>query len=383
MNDVVTNLPATVHAPSHAGMTFDEMRRLAQSVAKSGLFGIKTEDQALSLMALAQAEGRHPATVARDYHIINGTPSKKAEAMARDFLSSGGKIEWHALDDTVAEATFSHPIGGAVRLRWDQARVVQAQLSGGMHKKYPRQMLRSRLISEGVRTVWPMATSGMYEPGEVTDFSPSRAEPIDVTPKDDIDAFAGETIDAETGEIIDLVVKTMAAVGDAAADNGRDAFLAWWNDPNTKPHWDKLRPSLERWRVIATAADQRGGPAPEESADENPFGLPPSGAAEKAPAATSTESSPGPSDTGDTPAGEPAQPGLALGGDAPTENLIVPYDPQKPAYFARQMKVMIDEYPADFARTARIKLANKASIDKLKAADSAAYDALQLALNVR
>ena len=38
-----------------------------------------------------------------------------------------------------------------------------------MWKKYPRQMLRSRVISEGVRTVFPGATSGLYEVGEVQD----------------------------------------------------------------------------------------------------------------------------------------------------------------------------------------------------------------------
>jgi uncharacterized protein YbbK (DUF523 family) len=38
-----------------------------------------------------------------------------------------------------------------------------------MWKKYPRQMLRSRVVSEGVRTVCPGATSGMYVPEEVQD----------------------------------------------------------------------------------------------------------------------------------------------------------------------------------------------------------------------
>lgn len=374
MNDVVANLPATAESRPAPAMTFAEMHRLAEAVAKSGMFGIKTTDQALSLMALAQAEGKHPATVARDYHMIGSTPSKKAEAMARDFLSSGGKIEWHALDDAVAEATFSHPIGGAVRLRWDQARVQQAGLAGGNHKKYPRQMLRSRLISEGVRTVWPMATSGMYEPGEVTDFSPPRGEPIDVTPKSDLDAFAGgEVIDGSTGEVLDAAQLLLA--GDAAAERGAEGFAAWWNDPNVKPLRSGLREYLERWRVIATATDQRGGPAPEESADEDPFGLPPS-----------TDS---PTDmrepAADTPAGEPAQPGLALDRQSvdQAENLLVPYDPKRPAFFARQVEAMVAEAPADFARRAQIKMANKASIDKLKAADTAAYDALQLALNAR
>lgn len=158
---------------SQGAVTFSEMERLAESIAKSQLFGMKTKEQALALMMVSQAEGRHPALAARDYDIISGRPSKKAEAMLRDFLEASGKVEWHKLDDTVADATFSHPSGGVVRITWDHERVKTAGISNGaMYKKYPRQMLRSRCVSEGVRTVCPAATSGMYVPEEVADFEP-------------------------------------------------------------------------------------------------------------------------------------------------------------------------------------------------------------------
>lgn len=150
--------------------SFGEMERLADAVAKSNLFGIKTRDQALVLMAIAHAEGRHPALAARDYDIIQGRPAKKAEAMLRDFLEAGGKVEWHALNDTCADATFSHPMGGSIRISWDMERAKTAGLTvKENYKKFPRQMLRSRCVSEGVRTVYPAATSGMYEPGEAAE----------------------------------------------------------------------------------------------------------------------------------------------------------------------------------------------------------------------
>jgi hypothetical protein len=178
-----------------APLAYSDLERLAVSIAKSGLFGIKTPDQALALMMIAQAEGRHPALAARDYDVIQGRPSKKAEAMARDFLDAGGKIEWHALDDTTADATFSHPQGGIARIVWDMPRATQAGLGGkDMWKKFPRQMLRSRTVSEGVRTVWPMATSGMYEPGEVGDMpTPQETSHTGVT----IDATADQYMTAQ------------------------------------------------------------------------------------------------------------------------------------------------------------------------------------------
>lgn len=155
-----------------APLGYAEIERLGAAIAKSGLFGIRTPEQAVALMMIASAEGRHPALAARDYDVIQGRPSKKAEAMARDFLEAGGKIEWHTLTDEKAEATFSHAAGGKVRISWDMQRAAKAGLgSKDNWKKFPRQMLRSRCVSEGVRTVWPMATSGLYVPEEVADFA--------------------------------------------------------------------------------------------------------------------------------------------------------------------------------------------------------------------
>lgn len=194
-----------------------DIQRMAESVAKSGLFGVKTADQALALMLVAQAEGRHPALAARDYDIIQNRPAKKAEAMMRDFLESGGKVEWHQLDDIGCCATFSHPSGGTVKIDWTMARAVAAGLGGrDMWKKYPRQMLRSRVVSEGIRTVCPMATSGMYVPEEISDIVKEK----NITPT----AGAHENVPAERQDeikaIADKVVTWMNqdSVGDAYAE---------------------------------------------------------------------------------------------------------------------------------------------------------------------
>lgn len=165
--------------------TVPDMERMALAFAASKLFGVSNAEQALALCLIAQAEGRHPASAAQDYHIIQGKPSKKADAMLRDFIANGGKVEWHKLDDTIADATFSHPSGGSVRISWDHARATKAGIANPMWKKFPRQMLRSRVVSEGVRTVFPMATSGMYVPEEVQEFDapkPTLEPPANETP---------------------------------------------------------------------------------------------------------------------------------------------------------------------------------------------------------
>jgi hypothetical protein len=147
---------------------------MAVSVARSGLFGVKTPDQAMALMLIAQAEGLHPAIAARDYHVINGRPALRADAMLARFQAAGGKVEWGEYTDTKVVGKFSHPSGGSVEIAWTTKMAQDAGLTRNpTWKSYPRQMLRSRCISEGIRTVFPGVVVGTYTPEEVEDMAPA------------------------------------------------------------------------------------------------------------------------------------------------------------------------------------------------------------------
>lgn len=170
----------TPYQPSQAALVpYADMERMATTIAQSGLFGVKSPVQALALMLIAQAEGLHPATAARDYHVIQGRPALKADSMLARFQAAGGKVEWHAYEDTAVSGTFSHPSGGKVRIEWTIDQAKRAGLTGkDVWKQYPRAMLRARVISEGIRTVYPGVLSGMYTPEEVRDFDAAPAGPV-------------------------------------------------------------------------------------------------------------------------------------------------------------------------------------------------------------
>ena len=164
--------------------TIAEVGQMASAVAKSNLFGVKTPDQALALMLLAQAEGLHPMVAARDYHIIEGRPSMKADAMLARFQLAGGKVKWTSLTDTKVVGEFTHEAGGTATIEWDMERAKQAGLGGkGNWAKYPRQMLRARVISEGIRTVYPACVVGVYTPEEVGDFEQPRGGVYEAVPQ--------------------------------------------------------------------------------------------------------------------------------------------------------------------------------------------------------
>lgn len=194
--------------------SISDMERMASAIVKSSLFGVKTVDQALALMIVAAAEGKHPGSVAAEYHIIQGKASLRSDAMLARFQQAGGKVEWHDHTDTQVSATFSHPQGGSLRVDWDMKRAKAAGIDGKDNwKKYPRQMLRARVVSEGVRAVFPAVLQGLYTPEEVGDFSAPaaaaaskqqepapKAKPVEIKVESTRVEVEAEVIDAEIVE---------------------------------------------------------------------------------------------------------------------------------------------------------------------------------------
>jgi hypothetical protein len=166
---------------------FQDMQQMAKAIADSRLFGLTDVNQVLALGMVAQAEGHPFATAARDYHVISGRPALKADAMMARFQAAGGKVNWEVYTDEKVTGTFSHPNGGSLVVTWtlDQARSIGLVKPGSGWQKFPRAMLRSRCISEGIRSVYPGSVTGFYSPEEVQDFEPVKTRDMgrfDATP---------------------------------------------------------------------------------------------------------------------------------------------------------------------------------------------------------
>ena len=176
-------------------ITVDQIQTMANAVVKSQLFGMKTVEQATALMLIAQAEGYHPALAARDYHIIQGRPTLKAETMMARFQQQGGKVDWKILTDEEVTATFSHPSGGSATITWTFDQAKRAGLTGKDNwKNYPRAMLRARVVSEGIRTVFPGVVLGVYTPEEVQDI-PTTPKSRDMGTVDVVEAVEEEKVE--------------------------------------------------------------------------------------------------------------------------------------------------------------------------------------------
>jgi hypothetical protein len=154
-----------------------ELELIAEKVARSGLFGLEPE-QAFTLCLLAEAEGLPAITALRRWHIIEGRPAMRADAMQAEFQRHGGRVQWVSSTTEDCEAVFTHPEyapkGFKVRITYKE--MERSGITNGKFgvkknwKTFPRQMLRARVISEGIRAVDPGIVVGIYTPEEVSDF---------------------------------------------------------------------------------------------------------------------------------------------------------------------------------------------------------------------
>lgn len=241
-----------------------DIEKMAIAFAKSKLFGIKTPEEAMALMLIAQAEGNHPAIAARDYHIIQGKPALKADAMLSRFQGAGGKVQWHDMTDSLVSATFSHPSGGTVKIDWDMKRAKQAQLgSNGMWNKYPRQMLRARVISEGIRTVFPGVIVGSYTPEEVQDFATIDSTATELTGDSNTPDLSKLNVHSEDG-MTQEQKKALYEEAEQALEavSTMDDYNSWvvQYDAKCRKHISKARykPLEERANAVGLTLSEKG-----------------------------------------------------------------------------------------------------------------------------
>jgi len=258
--------PATLE-PAGQGFSFGEMQSMAESVAKSRLFpGIQTPEQAFTLMMLCQAEGIHPMQAVREYHIFQGRPSMRADAMQAKFQAKGGRIQWIQTDAEACEARFSHPThcpeGVTVRFAIEDAR--KAGLTNkDIWKNYAPNMLRARVVTNGVRMVMPGILVGIYTPEEIEESIVHEVTAVPVSapvvsarayerptpPKPGVpDAEKAPdkiTLASQVAEgydprpYVDVIRDEMASVRAALSDFGEQ--------PPTRPYWNR--------HVVKTAMD--------------------------------------------------------------------------------------------------------------------------------
>jgi hypothetical protein len=203
----------TSTAGAYEPRNFDEALRLAYVFASSNLLGeVRSEAQALLIMATGAELGISATAALRSIYIVKGKPMISADLMVGLCLRRRDVCEhFTCIESTEAQATYSTKrvgVANAVTHTFTMSDAQRARLTGadGMYAKYPRTMLRHRAAAELAREVYPDLVLGLY-----SDAERDELEAIDVTPSPAPRAqqIVTEPLEAERGgeETVDDLMK--------------------------------------------------------------------------------------------------------------------------------------------------------------------------------
>ena len=153
------------------------IEKMGEMIWASGMFGCVKPEQGMVLAMQCLAEGKAPLELAKTYHIIEGKLTMRADAMLGRYLTTGGKVKWLVRSDTEVRAVWSkdgNDVEISSTLEEFKNNGIAMSAKGGLKdnwRKFPKQMLTARNVSEAVRLLAPQIISGIYTPEEVSDFT--------------------------------------------------------------------------------------------------------------------------------------------------------------------------------------------------------------------
>jgi hypothetical protein len=136
---------------------------------------------AIAAAVMTGAElGLGPMESLRAVYLVDGKPQLSAELMLRLAMRAGVRIEWTESSDTAVKARFTR---SGFPAHEEAFTMRDAERAGVAHKdpwkRYPRNMLRARCVSNALRGWAPdVLGAGVYTEGEIAD----QPATIDATP---------------------------------------------------------------------------------------------------------------------------------------------------------------------------------------------------------
>ena len=163
-----------------------ELNSVAITVAKSGLFGAKTPEQAFVAIATGMELGLKPMQALRNIVVVQGRPTFSADggfAVVRNHPEYGG-IRWEKQDDKEARCVITRVSkGGQLKEEFPGSFTIKEAATAGLANKdnwknYPARMLRARALSYACRDAFPDVLNGLYTPDEIAPDTPAAERDI-------------------------------------------------------------------------------------------------------------------------------------------------------------------------------------------------------------
>jgi hypothetical protein len=191
-----------------------------------------------------------PMAALRGIDVIEGRPSLTAQMLGARIYAAGHRIEWGEATDKKCSVRVTRGDGlGSAEVTWTLADAERAGLAGKANwKKYPRQMLRARALTEAASMACPDVALGLDAAETSADSTPAQTS--DTTR---ISVRIAET-DSKTEETVPLQLGPLPQIHDDS-----EPVSTATSEPAPKPHtaaqMRKLRAMLKD--VPGTPDDHR------------------------------------------------------------------------------------------------------------------------------
>lgn len=164
-----------------AARNLDDVFRLAEVAAKSGLYGVKSPEDAFIRMATGMELGLSAIQSLRGIWVLNGKPSLGAELMVALCLKHPECERFEMVTSTKEESTWrTVRRGHETKLSWTMEQARQAKLAGGnVWQAYGETMLRWRCASALAKLVYADILAGLLSTEEASSIDERRA-PVEV-----------------------------------------------------------------------------------------------------------------------------------------------------------------------------------------------------------
>lgn len=185
---VTQHAPAAQSAAERVGRsltvvprTYDEMGMVANMLYKSQLLpkAIRSPEAAFAIIVAGAELGMPPMLALRGINLVDGKVVIAADLQLGAFKRAGGKAIFSEFTDKRCTLQLVHPNGDTHIETFSMEDAKLAGLLGKDNwKKYPKAMLRSRVITAGLKSIGFEPVAGAYDPDEAAGFAPSEQVPL-------------------------------------------------------------------------------------------------------------------------------------------------------------------------------------------------------------
>lgn len=162
----ITRIPT----PNGAEVSVQDIIALAEVLVPTGFLPdhIKTPGQAAAIILTGRELGMQPMRALRSLTMVKGKVVENADSQLARFKSDGGRATFTHLDETKAVLVLRHPNGDEHTETFTAEDAKRAGLLGNPSwQKFPKPMMRSRVITAGLKSVGWEGGAGTYDPDEL------------------------------------------------------------------------------------------------------------------------------------------------------------------------------------------------------------------------